>query len=64
LYCGFLPALCGSGNISAWARDTSDASGISAIRTRRFPVPGTYTYHSTIFGTTGKIIVVDDNALP
>jgi plastocyanin len=64
-YCGTLPSFCGGGNIDAWARDPDDQSGLTAIRIRRFPVPGTYTFHSTIFGTTGTIIVVDESiAIP
>lgn len=62
-YCGFLAFLCGSGNIDAWAKDPNDPSGLTAARTRRFPVPGTYTFHSTIFGTTGTIVVVDESTL-
>ena len=64
VYCGFSPSFCGSGNIAAWAKDPNDPSGITAVRLRRFPVPGTYTFHSTIFGTTGTIVVVDERTLP
>jgi hypothetical protein len=60
IYCGFLPYFCGTGNIDAWARDPADETGLSAVRARRFPVPGTYTYHSTLFGTTGTIVVVNE----
>lgn len=62
--CGFLPSLCGTGSIEAWAKDPDDQSGLSAIRARSFPVPGTYTYHSTIFGTTGRLVVVDPRTIP
>jgi hypothetical protein len=54
------PLMCGSGNIEAFAREPNDTQGLTALRTRRFPVPGTYNYHSTIFGTTGTIVVVDE----
>lgn len=60
-YCSLFESLCGSGNIDAWARDPNDDSGISGLRARSFPVPGTYTFHSTIFGTTGKIVIVDEH---
>jgi hypothetical protein len=56
---GFIsaPWLCGTGNIAPFASDsTINASG---IRVRTFPVPGTYPFHSTLFGTTGEIVVVD-----
>lgn len=62
--CAFLPWFCGTGSIDAWARDPNDPTSLSATRARRFPVPGTYTYHSTIFGTTGRIVVVDPRTLP
>ncbi|HEU4642606.1 MAG TPA: hypothetical protein VFS44_09135 [Gemmatimonadaceae bacterium] len=54
------PAICAGGNVEAFARDSSDQSGLTALRVRRFPLPGTYHYHSTIFGTTGTIVVSDD----
>jgi hypothetical protein len=60
-YCVFLPSLCGTGNIDAWARDPTDDSGITGLRARRFPVPGTYTFHSTIFGSTGTIVIADEH---
>jgi len=59
--CGFFANLCGTGNIAAWARDPNDGSGISGLRARRFPVPGTYAFHSTIFGTSGTIVIVDEH---
>lgn len=58
--CVFFPYFCGTGNIDAWARDPADETGLSAVRARSFPVPGVYTYHSTLFGTTGTIVVVND----
>jgi hypothetical protein len=60
-YCSLLESLCGSGNIEAWARDPNDESGLSGLRARSFPVPGTYTFHSTIFGTTGTIVIADEH---
>lgn len=62
--CAFLPVLCGAGSIAAFAKDPNDDVGFSAVRARSFPVAGTYTYHSTIFGTTGRIVVVDPRTLP
>lgn len=51
---------CGSGNIAAFG---GDSIATNNIRARSFPVPGTYPFRSTIFGTTGKIVVVDEHAL-
>lgn len=62
--CAALPWFCGTGSIEAWAKDPADQWGLSAVRARSFPVPGTYTYHSTIFGTSGRIVVVDPRTLP
>ena len=62
--CAYVPWFCGAGSIDAWAKDPNDPTGLSAGRARRFPVPGIYTYHSTIFGTTGRIVVVDPRTLP
>jgi hypothetical protein len=60
-YTTILPGLCGSGNVDAFSK----GPGGPGLRARRFPVPGTYTYHSTIFGTTGTIVVVDEpTAIP
>ena len=59
--CAFIESLCGSGNIPAWARDPNDDSGLSGLRARRFPVPGTYHFHSTIFGTSGTIVIDDEH---
>ncbi|MBX6330989.1 MAG: hypothetical protein IRY91_03980 [Gemmatimonadaceae bacterium] len=58
------PYLCEDGNVEAFANDPNDPSGASILRFRRFPVPGTYRYHSTIFGTAGTIVVVDESTLP
>ena len=59
--CPFLETLCGTGNIDAWVKDPSDESGITGLRARSFPVPGTYTFHSTIFGSTGTIVIADEH---
>ena len=59
-YTDLAPTLCAGGNVEAFARDSSDQSGFTAVRVRRFPVPGTYHYHSTIFGTSGDIVVTDE----
>ena len=62
LYCSFAETLCGSGNIAPWTFDPNDPSGLSAIRVRLFPVPGTYTYHSALFGSTGVIVIADESS--
>ncbi|HEU6449805.1 MAG TPA: hypothetical protein VFT57_00195 [Gemmatimonadaceae bacterium] len=64
LYCGvpydtYAPWLCAAGNIDAFTADST--SDLSAWRARTFPVPGTYNFRSTIFGTTGTIVVVDES---
>jgi len=58
------PYLCASGNIAAFARTPDDPTGFSYYRVRYFPVPGTYHWHSTIFGTSGTIEVADESATP
>ena len=62
--CPFVPAFCGAGNIEAFAADPSDPDAVVVGRARRFRVPGTYPYRSTIFGTTGSIVVENDGATP
>jgi hypothetical protein len=47
---------CGHGNIDRWTADPGGDATFS-IRVRQFRVPGTYHYHSTLYGTTGTIIV-------
>lgn len=47
---------CGNGNISSWKADPG-GDGTLSNRIRQFRVPGTYHYHSTLYGTTGTIIV-------
>jgi plastocyanin len=63
LYCALAPILCGTGNIEAFsaAQDQQDTTNLLVgVRVRRLPLPGTYTYHSTIFGTTGTIVVAKE----
>jgi len=55
------PPACESGNIGLFGPDPSDETGLSGVRIRAFPVPGTYNYHSTLFGSTGTIIVADEH---
>lgn len=57
-YCAIAPSLCGGGSIAAFARDPNDSTGVSYIRARQFPVPGTYPFHSTISGAKGTIVVM------
>jgi len=61
LYCLFFPITCGSGNIAPWTYDPNDPSGLSIWRVRNFPVPGTYRYHSALFGVTGVIVIADES---
>lgn len=63
LYCSYFAILCGSGNIPPFGVTPSDTSDISkmvaALRLREFPVPGTYTFHSTVSGATGQITIMN-----
>jgi len=54
---GIIPP-SGGGDIPVFAAmdSTGGANGVG-FRARRFPVPGTYTYRSTLYGSSGKIIV-------
>jgi plastocyanin len=55
IHCAFtLQWSCGEGNIVADPNAPTNAA-------RLFPVPGTYEYHSTIHGVSGRIIVVDES---
>ncbi len=53
----FAPWVCGAGNIPPFATDTTVP--LSGFRQRAFPVPETYNFHSTLFGTSGQIVIVD-----
>jgi hypothetical protein len=61
LFCLFGPITCGTGNIAPWTFDPNDLSGLSSWRVRDFPVPGTYNFHSALFGTTGIIVIADES---
>jgi plastocyanin len=53
--------LCGAGNIPAFDNSDTVRTGfggfIVGVRARQFVQPGTYTYHSTQTGATGRIVV-------
>ena len=56
-----LICFCGSGNIAPIVGDSTFGPGFSV---RRFPVPGTYDYHTTApGGASGKIIVYPPQVL-
>jgi len=57
LFGSVYPWVCGSGNITPFARDSTVT--FSNLRPRWFPVPGTYRFHSRPSGTTGALVVVD-----
>jgi hypothetical protein len=61
-FCSLAASLCGSGNIAPWTFDPTDPSGLSALRVRKFPVPGVYTFHSELFGSTGVIVIADESS--
>lgn len=46
----------GEGNIPAFKSDSANP-GTTVFIGRAFPVPGSYTYHSTLFDTHGTIVV-------
>jgi plastocyanin len=54
----------GAGNIPAQANCSASTNFLTQIRecfkARVFPVPGVYSYRSTLTGATGRIVVVDE----
>ena len=63
-YCVVYGAPCDAGNIPAFGITPEDdfiEQAKKMNRARRFPVPGTYRYRSTIFGTEGVVEVVPEN---
>jgi hypothetical protein len=70
-FCG-LVQLCyiptqGGGNIRAFAPvDTGSLQGQDTlgVRARSFPTPGTYRYHSALYGTSGIIHVLPEFQVP
>ena len=53
-------AFCGAGNISVF--DGSSGDPLDQTRGRLFPVPGVYSYRSTLTGATGRVVVTDGAA--
>lgn len=53
-------AFCGAGNISVF--DGSSGDALDQSRGRLFPVPGVYSYRSTLTGATGRVVVTDGAA--
>jgi hypothetical protein len=57
----------GGGNIRAFAPlDTGSLKGLDTlgVRARSFPTPGTYHYHSALYGTSGIIHVLPEFQVP
>jgi hypothetical protein len=56
----------GGGDIQGFgeAQDPTAFLSVANCRSRRFPVPGVYPYHSTLTGATGKVIVSDGLSTP
>jgi plastocyanin len=59
---GLIPTSTDSGNVAATEPDTANAYATKNWSVRTFPIPGTYHYQSTMYGTTGTIVVraIDD----
>lgn len=61
------PWLCQSGNVPPFAQSPDTTLGLAGYfqgwAIRSFPKPGTYHYHSKIFGTEGEIDVIDWHTL-
>jgi hypothetical protein len=56
----------GAGSIAAFGVEQESTTALSAdnCRSRSFPTPGTYTYHSPLTGVAGKVIVTDASGTP
>jgi hypothetical protein len=60
--CAAMPEPPGGGNIAAFGAPQDPAAPAldpENCRSRQFPTPGVYTYHSTITGAAGRIVVND-----
>lgn len=62
LLCAAFAFFCGEGNIEPFGPPPGDPNFWVYSRFRYFPTPGTYTYRSTTFNVTGKIVIVDESA--
>jgi hypothetical protein len=62
VWCDNGAADCGSGNarIGGGTVPGNTFPPFPMFAVRRFPVPGTYEYHSTLRGTSGRIVIVDE----
>jgi plastocyanin len=49
----------GAGDVPAFGDTTRDVTSAANCRSRRFPVPGVYPYHSTLTGVAGRVVVTD-----
>jgi hypothetical protein len=56
----------GSGDIASFGveQESTAALSVDNCRSRSFPTPGTYTYHSPLTGVAGKVIVTDASGTP
>ena len=56
----------GSGDIEAFGapQETTTILNAENCRSRSFPTPGTYTYHSPMTGVSGKVVVTDGSGNP
>ncbi|HEX6536662.1 MAG TPA: hypothetical protein VF041_18895 [Gemmatimonadaceae bacterium] len=56
----------GSGNIAAFGVAQTSTTTLSAdnCRSRSFPAPGTYPYHSPLAGVSGRVVVTDGSGIP
>lgn len=60
LCASFGGAMCGAGNIPAFA--DPEGTIVTAMRGRQFPVPGVYRYRNSLTGGRGEVIVTDGAA--
>jgi hypothetical protein len=56
----------GAGDIAPFGVAQTSTTRLSAdnCRSRSLPTPGTYTYHSTLAGVSGRVVVVDGSDTP
>jgi hypothetical protein len=59
--CPSFESFCGTGDIPAFGLEPGDDTGLTALRARKFHVAGSYPFHSTLWGTSGTITILDEH---